>query len=185
MKFILLRHGETEEEKKGIVLGHLHGTLSDEGKKQAERVAAMIAAANLRPEIILTSDLARALDYAIIIGNELNIKIEQEPLMRERGAGEVEGIASDKINWEEYEKVAKPLRKHVGGESFEDVRVRAKEFLTKIEPLPYQTALLISHSVFLAMLTMEVCGWTMDEALAHDFRDPLVIDGNIPICTSS
>jgi broad specificity phosphatase PhoE len=176
MKLILLRHGETEEEKKEIILGYLQGTLSEKGKAQAKHVAATIKSVNLRPEIILTSDLARALDYATIVGNVLNIKIEQEPLMRERGAGEVEGIAPDKINWEEYEKVAKPLREHAGGESFEDVKVRAKEFLTKIESLPYQTALLISHSVFLAMLAMEVCDWTMDEALAHNFRDPLVID---------
>jgi probable phosphoglycerate mutase len=138
----------------------------------------MIKSANLRAEIILTSDLARAFNYATIIGNALNIKIEREPLMRERGAGEAEGIAPDKIDWETYEKVAKPLRKHAGGESFEDVRVRAREFLTKMESLPYQTALLVSHSVFLAMLTMEVCGWTMDEALAHDFREPLVVDAS-------
>jgi broad specificity phosphatase PhoE len=178
MKLILLRHGETEEEKKGIILGHLQGTLSEEGKAQAKHVAAIIGAMDLRPEIVLTSGLARALDYATIISNELKIKIEQEPLMRERGAGEAEGVAPDKINWEEYEKVAKPLRKHAGGESFEDVRVRAKEFLAKLESLPYQTALLISHSVFLAILAMKVYGWTMDEALAHDFRDPLVIDAS-------
>ena len=35
MKLILLRHGETEEEKEGIILGRLPGTLSDEGGKQA------------------------------------------------------------------------------------------------------------------------------------------------------
>lgn len=178
MKLILIRHGETEEEKKGIILGHLPGTLSEEGKAQAEHVAAIIKSADLQPEIIITSDLARALDYATVIGNALNIRIEQEALIRERGAGEVEGMDPDKIDWETYEKVAKPLRKHTGGESFEDVRVRAREFLNKLESLPYQTALLVSHSVFLAMLTMEVCGWTMDDGLAHNFRNPLVIDTN-------
>ena len=128
------------------------------------------------PEIIISSDLARAANYATIIGRELNLKIELEPLTRERGAGEVEGIAQEKINWEEYEKIAKLLRKHTGGESFEDVRVRAKGFLKKIETFPFHTALIVSHSVFLAMLTMEVCGWTLDDALNYDFRNPLVID---------
>jgi broad specificity phosphatase PhoE len=98
--------------------------------------------------------------------------------MRERSAGEVEGIAQDKINWEEYEKIKKPLRKHAGGESFEDVRSRAKEFLKKIELFPFQTAILVSHSVFLAMLTMEACDWTLDDALNYDFRNPLIIDTN-------
>lgn len=176
MKLILLRHGETEEEKEGIILGQLPGTLSDKGGKQAWKAAEIIKLVNPRPEIIISSDLARAANYATIIGRELNLKIELEPLTRERSAGEVEGIAQDKINWEEYEKIAKLLRKHTGGESFEDVRIRAKGFLKKIETLPFHTALIVSHSVFLAMLTMEVCGWTLDDALNYDFRNPLVID---------
>jgi broad specificity phosphatase PhoE len=178
MKLVLLRHGETEEEKKGIILGHLPGALSGEGKEQAKKIAEAIKSSKIASEIIFTSDLARAADYAIIIGRELNLKIESEPLMRERSAGEVEGIAQDKIDWEEYEKMAKPLRKHAGGESFEDVRIRAKEFLKKIETLPFQTVLLISHSVFLAMLTMEACDWSLDDALNYDFRNPLIIDTN-------
>ena len=134
MKLILLRHGETKEEKQGIILGRLPGTLSKEGKEQAEKVAETIKLSKNAPEIIFTSDLARAADYAAIIGRELNLKIELEPLMRERSAGEVEGTAQDKIDWEEYEKIAKPLRKHAGGwKTLKTVRVRAKEFLKKIE----------------------------------------------------
>ncbi len=178
MKLILLRHGETEEEKKGIILGSLPGILSREGRKQADKIAEIIKLASPQPEIIISSDLARAADYAAIIGRALDLKIEFDPLARERSAGEVEGIAQDKIDWESYEKIAKPLRKHAGGESFEDVRVRAKEFLKKTENLPFQTVLLISHSVFLAMLTTEACSWSLDDALNYDFRNPLVIDTN-------
>ena len=176
MKLILIRHGETEEEKRGIIVGRLPGTLSDGGKEQAKKVADVIKLSKIAPEIIISSDLARSVDYATIIGHELNLKMELEPLARERSAGEVEGMARDKIDWEEYEKVAKPLRKHAGGESFEDVQVRAKEFLKKIEVLPFRAVLLVSHSVFLAMLTVEACGWTLNDALNYDFRNPLVID---------
>jgi broad specificity phosphatase PhoE len=178
MKLILLRHGETEEEKKGIILGRLPGTLSMEGKEQAEKVAETIKLSKITPEIIISSDLVRAAHYATIIGYELSLKIELDPLARERSAGEVEGMAQDKIDWEEYERIAKLSRKHVGGESFEDVRIRAKEFLKKIGTLPFQTAILVSHSVFLAMLTMEACDWNLDDALNYDFRNPLVIDTN-------
>jgi probable phosphoglycerate mutase len=176
MKLILLRHGETEEEKEGIILGRLPGILSEEGKVQAENAAKFIKSANLRPEIIISSDLARAFDYAAIIGRELNLKIELEPLVRERSAGEVEGMTQDNINWEQYEKIAKLLRKHAGGESFEDVRKRAKKFLKRAPSLPFQTVLLVSHSVFLAMLAIEICGWTLDDALNYDFRSPLIVD---------
>jgi broad specificity phosphatase PhoE len=178
MKLILLRHGETEEEKEGVILGRLPGTLSEEGKEQAKSIAKFIRFENLKPEIIISSDLTRAADFATIIGHELNLKIKLEPLARERSAGEVEGMAQDNIDWEEYEKIVKPLRKHAGGESFEDVQGRAKEFLKKIKSLPFQTALLVSHNAFLAMLTMETCDWTLDDALSYDFRNPLVVDAS-------
>ena len=176
MKLILLRHGKTEEEQRGIILGNLPGTLSAKGREEAVKIAGLIKAADLRPETILASDLARAADYAAIIGRELDLDVELEPLMRERGAGVVEGKNPDEIDWEEYEKVPKPLRKHPGGESFEDVRSRAKEFLKKIRPLPFHTVILVSHSVFLAMITVEICGWTLEKALAYNFRDPLIVD---------
>ena len=176
MKLILLRHGETEEEKNGVILGRLPGALSDEGKEQAKKTAEFIKRSKIAPEVIISSDLARVSDYAAIIGREFDLKIERESLVCERSAGAVEGMTQNNIDWEEYEKIEKPLRKHAGGESFEDVQGRAKEFLKKIETLPFNTAILVSHSVFLAMLTMEVCGWTLDDALNYDFRNPLVID---------
>jgi len=178
MRLILLRHGETKEERKGIILGRLHGTLSDEGKEQAKRVAEIIRLASPQPEIIISSDLGRAVDYATIIGRALKLKIELEPLARERSAGEAEGMTQDKIDWGAYEKMPKPLRKHAGGESFEDVQNRAKEFLKKRETLPFQTALLVSHSAFLAMLATEIYGWTIDDALNYEFRNPLIVDIN-------
>jgi probable phosphoglycerate mutase len=176
MKLILLRHGETEEEKKGIILGRLPGKLSEEGTGQAKKAAEAIASSTIVPEIIIASDLPRAADYAAIIGRKLHLKIELESLAQERSGGAVEGTAQDSIDWEQYEKAQKPLRKHAGGESFEDVRMRAKKFLKKIEVLPYRTVLIVSHSVFLAMLAMEACNWTLDDALSYNFRNPLIVD---------
>jgi len=111
------------------------GTLSAEGKEQALEAAKVIKKMDLHPEIIITSDLARAADYAAIIGQELNLKIELDPLARERGAGEAEGKSQSEIDWKEYEKAPKLLRKHAGGESFEDVGNRAKDFLKKMKTL--------------------------------------------------
>ena len=42
MKLILTRHGETEENIKGIVQGHMPGRLSATGKDQAKRLAKTI-----------------------------------------------------------------------------------------------------------------------------------------------
>ncbi len=176
MRLILLRHGETEEEKRGIILGTLPGTLSLEGRAQAEQATELIRTSGLRPDIVLASDLARAADYAALINRRLQLSIVAEPLARERDAGEASGKTSAEIDWDTYEKVERSLRKHAGGESLKDVRARAQAFLKKIETLPSQVAILISHSVFLALLVVEVCGWPLEEALHHDFRRPFVLD---------
>ena len=39
MKLIIVRHGETEENKIGIIQGHLPGTLSVIGIEQAQKIA--------------------------------------------------------------------------------------------------------------------------------------------------
>jgi broad specificity phosphatase PhoE len=175
MKFILVRHGETEEERSGIILGNIPGTLSRKGIEEAKKTAAMIKEFDQDPEVIFSSDLRRALDYATLIGKELGLHVRSESLLRERGAGNAEGLSEDKIDWKSYEKGPKPLRKHAGGESFEDVRLRAKEFLKKISSEPFKEIVIISHSVFLAMFTMEVSGWEFEDALRYDFREPMVV----------
>ncbi|MFA6136428.1 MAG: histidine phosphatase family protein [Candidatus Paceibacterota bacterium] len=58
MKLFLIRHGETEESKKGILLGHLSGRLTVRGKREMLNVAKKIE--KLNPDIIFSSDLKRA-----------------------------------------------------------------------------------------------------------------------------
>jgi broad specificity phosphatase PhoE len=86
MKLILLRHGETEEEKQGIILGRLPGTLSPRGTTQMIEAAAVIKAMDLHPETIIASDLARTADSAAIVGDELGLGVTLEPLACERAA---------------------------------------------------------------------------------------------------
>ena len=62
MKLIITRHGETEENKAGIIMGHLHGTLSENGKEQAKKVALRLKEEKI--DAIYSSDLARSSDTA-------------------------------------------------------------------------------------------------------------------------
>ncbi|MCA9368985.1 histidine phosphatase family protein [Candidatus Woesebacteria bacterium] len=62
MKLIVVRHGETEENKEGIIQGHLPGTLSPLGREQAQKVALRLQQESI--DHIYTSDLARAADTA-------------------------------------------------------------------------------------------------------------------------
>ena len=58
MRIILVRHGETEDNKKRIIQGHLPGKLSDKGIEQARKVANRLK--NEKVDYIFSSDLDRA-----------------------------------------------------------------------------------------------------------------------------
>jgi probable phosphoglycerate mutase len=91
MKLILTRHGETIENKKGIVQGWLPGHLSPLGKKQARRLALRLK--DITINLIYTSDLARAYDTAKIISKfHPKTKLIKDRRLREKHLGKkIEG----------------------------------------------------------------------------------------------
>ncbi|GBE19836.1 glucosyl-3-phosphoglycerate phosphatase [archaeon BMS3Abin17] len=62
MKLILVRHGETEENKRREIMGQKQGTLSSLGIEQAKKVAQRLKDEKI--DYIFSSDLARASDTA-------------------------------------------------------------------------------------------------------------------------
>ena len=62
MKLIIARHGETEENKKGILQGHLPGKLTELGIEQSKKLALRLK--NEKIDAIYSSDLARASNTA-------------------------------------------------------------------------------------------------------------------------
>jgi len=62
MKLILTRHGETIENQKGIMQGHLPGHLSKQGVEQAKKLALRLKHNEI--DAIYSSDLKRAADTA-------------------------------------------------------------------------------------------------------------------------
>lgn len=152
---LLVKHGETTEGKRGVILGHKGGTLSPKGKKEIEVISKRIKKivdGSPKKIIIVSSDLKRAAQSAQIIRKAFGAPIVYNALLRERGAGVAEGKRDSKIDWKSYEE--KPLysRKHAGGESFSDVQKRARRFLQKIRRNKSEYIIIVSHSVTLAML---------------------------------
>jgi probable phosphoglycerate mutase len=58
MRLIVVRHGETKENSKKILMGHRHGTLSRKGVRQARETALRLSHEKI--DIIFSSDLRRA-----------------------------------------------------------------------------------------------------------------------------
>ena len=96
MRLIITRHGETEENKAGIMQGHLHGTLSELGMEQAEKLAERLR--NEKIDLIISSDLARAHDTAkIIAGFHPDVDLVLDERLRERFLGEFQGKTKESL----------------------------------------------------------------------------------------
>ncbi len=95
----LIRHGESLFNRLGKVQGHTNSPLTDLGREQARRVGKVLRARGL--EAVYTSDLARALETAQIIGDMLGF----EPIVlegfREIALGQWEGRPIEEIRRED------------------------------------------------------------------------------------
>lgn len=89
-EFILLRHGETEWNALGRLQGHLNSTLSREGLRQADALAARLA--TLPFHALYSSDLDRAVQTASRIAERTGRELQRDARLRERGLGVLEGL---------------------------------------------------------------------------------------------
>jgi len=149
MKLILTRHGETIENKKGIIQGHSYGRLSKEGILQAKRLAQRLK--NEKIDCIYSSDLNRAKDTAKEVAKLHGLKINYIQELRERNLGKLTGKKKADIkNWEEIGKrINKLNNKDFGTESLNEMGKRAKKLIKiLLKKHKNQTVLLVSHGGF-------------------------------------
>jgi broad specificity phosphatase PhoE len=96
MKLILVRHGETEGNKKNIAQGWSDGGLSDNGRKQARLVSERLK--NTKVDAIYSSDLSRAKETAEIIAKPHGLKVILMKDLREQNFGKANGMERNEIN---------------------------------------------------------------------------------------
>ncbi|XP_077984911.1 fructose-2,6-bisphosphatase TIGAR B-like [Glandiceps talaboti] len=128
----LVRHGETVANKTRTVQGQADGCLTKLGELQAQRLGKRLA--DTQFDAIICSDLLRTRQTAACVMKFRPFQnVYLEPLLRERAAGVLEGRP-----YGTHEKLAKAAgissRKYSpeGGESWEDVKSRAKQFGEKL-----------------------------------------------------
>lgn len=93
MALYIVRHGETEENLRRILQGHLPGTLTAKGREQIRCTAERLAGAGLPVRHIVASDLARTLQSAEIIAARLALPVVPMAVLRERDWGPYTGMA--------------------------------------------------------------------------------------------
>jgi len=143
-----VRHGETEWNERRIIQGHTNSSLNATGREQARALAESLR--ELGFDQIVASDLDRAEETAVIVGQALGLTPHTDPLLRERSFGEYEGRPTDDLSSDltgvEESVYVNPDARPPGGESFRDVVARAQRFLQRVDDeWPTTRLLVVTH----------------------------------------
>ena len=150
-KVLLVRHGESQANRKKIFAGHYDVELEEQGKLQAERTAEYIVE-NFDVEKVYASDLKRAYQTAEATAKKLNLSVIGVPELREISAGDWEGVSFSELCEKYKEDYAVWLNdigkaKCTNGESVEELGKRVFSALTKIaEENDGKTVLVATHA---------------------------------------
>ena len=149
VKLILVRHGETEWNKKLKFQGNKDIPLNQVGKKQANKLAARLA--NEKIDAIYSSDLDRAHQTAQMIAEEHDLEVESYPQLQEIDFGVWEGLTFEQIQaqypqqfnaWEKNPEKNNPAQ----GENLTDVKNRVFKVIEDIlEEQQDKTVLVAAH----------------------------------------
>lgn len=90
MKWIWVRHGETDSNRQGRYLGHSDVPLNDLGQKQAEQLAERLKKTANRPVKIYASDLQRCIQTAGQLAAVWSLPVTEVPALRELSFGDWE-----------------------------------------------------------------------------------------------
>jgi 2,3-bisphosphoglycerate-dependent phosphoglycerate mutase len=92
---LAIRHGETEWNSQGRFQGHLNSVLNRAGLAQADALGEYLARERL--DLLLCSDLGRALQTASAIAMRTGHEIVVEPRLRERRMGIFQGLTPAEV----------------------------------------------------------------------------------------
>lgn len=168
-----LRHGLTELNRSKRTGGRLDVPLIEEGRKQAEEARAAFDGTPV--DVVISSNLRRAIETALIVTGWDREKILIDNLAIERSFGELEGLSQDEVRQRFPFVIYLPIEQvryslnPPGGESFEALRGRARAFLDKtLRAHRGRRILISSHQNFMQQLHGELRGVDPYAALLDD-----------------
>lgn len=160
-RIYLVRHGQSEGNRERRFSPNPHIELTALGEEQA-RAAGRWLAARARPSRIVSSPFLRARSTAAWIAAELGFadEIELEPGLRERDIGELAGRPyAALLEHPSYDVERFWEWRPRGGESLDQVRLRAAPVLDRLAASPGD-AVVVSHGgVMLALCAHVEGGW--------------------------
>ncbi len=164
---VLVRHGESEWNRRNMFTGWQDVDLTEEGVAEAHRAGAMLKAEGARIDVAFTSLLKRAQNTLKIILSELgqdDRPIVYDAALNERHYGDLVGLNKDEARqrwgeeqvhlWQRSYDIAPP-----GGESLKDTAARVLPFYAKrITPelQAGKSVIVVGHGNSLRALVMQL-----------------------------
>jgi len=168
-RVIVLRHGQTDHNARGIWQGQLDSDLSALGHQQAREAARALAA--LGPTRVVASDLTRAAHTGQDVATECGIPIELDQRWREIHVGAWSGMTAERVR-EEYPEDSERLvrgedfKRGGHGESVAEVAARVRSALHDLLGglAAGECAVIATHGVSGRAIVAELVG--LDQQLA-------------------
>jgi probable phosphoglycerate mutase len=171
-RLVMLRHGQTEYNAASRMQGQLDTELSELGREQAVATAEVLA--KRQPLVIVSSDLRRALDTAVALGERAGQPVLVDTRLRETHLGDWQGMTHLEVDaaspgarlaWRDNARWAPH-----GGESRVDVAARSLPLVEELvaqqaewgRDEPERPVALVAHGGLIAALTAALLGLPVD-----------------------
>lgn len=163
MRVYVIRHGESENNKKHLYTGCFDAQLTQIGKEEARAAGALLNGVHF--DKIYSSDLSRARETA---KNAIpNCTLEESPLLREIAMGALENRPISSLTDEERASYLQHGYASLGGESRAEFRERILKFKAELEMLDCQYVAIFSHAGWLRGFLTEILGVRLSSTVLY------------------
>ncbi len=143
-ELFILRHGETQWNRRGWFQGRKDSPLTEKGRQQAANQRKLLNTIDIAPRNVFASPLGRAVETARLAVPFGGCAVEDDRL-QEIDFGEWEGVTREEIRYQiDYSFDDGSWNfKSPGGETFEMIAARSQDFLNDLD----EPAVIVTHGV--------------------------------------
>jgi len=160
----LIRHGQTEWNVQKRMQGRLDSPLTAKGRAQADANGRVLKH-SAQVDALVVSPSGRTRETAYIVNSYLRVPVSYEQALMERDCGDWSGLTIDEIaaNYPQAWRSRETEPYHhrpPGGENFEDMIARVRDFLDSLFQGNHEQVALVTHSALSRAILTHFLGIT-------------------------
>lgn len=177
----IARHGETDQNRQGLLMGQKDVGLNEKGIAQAHELGKKVK--NLDIDLIISSSMIRAVQTANIVNIYINKTVKVDPRLIERNIGVYDGLTLKEVQkrfQKGYTSEMAYNKTPPGGENAQEVQNRVFAAIYDFKKnYPDKKILVITHSFIVRMInkyfnpdisTEDFFNFTLKNVEVRDFR---------------